>query len=288
MTDLNAQRRFFSEEVQMTSNIKSAALLDALATVPREQFLPAGPWTVRGEADFQAQPRQTADADPRHVYHNVAIAIDASRALFNGAPGLLAMAIDTLAIKPGDRVLHLGTGLGYYTAILGQIVGPTGRVLGIEVDADLAASARQRLASMPWVEIRHADGSGAFGETFDAMLINAGVTHPLPEWLDALAPGGRMMLPLTATMAMPTFGKAIGKGLFLAIARTGGTNSFTARPVTFLAIYSAISLRDEAINTEIGQALMKHPFPPIKSLRRDAHEKGASCWLHGDGFCFGT
>src|SRR6185503_12102600 len=96
VTDLTAQRRFFAEEVQMASNIRSAAVVEALATVERERFLPPGPWMVRGEADFMAPPRQTPDADPRHVYHNIAVGIEPSRMLFNGTPGLLAMAIDAL------------------------------------------------------------------------------------------------------------------------------------------------------------------------------------------------
>src|SRR5438132_1494969 len=111
MMDLTARRRFYAEEIEMTSNLQSRALVEALATVPREQFLPPGPWAVRGEADFQAPLRHTRDADPRRVYHNIAVGIDPSRMLFNGAPGLLSIAIDALALKPGDRVLHVGTGL---------------------------------------------------------------------------------------------------------------------------------------------------------------------------------
>jgi protein-L-isoaspartate(D-aspartate) O-methyltransferase len=284
MIDLSTQRRFFAEEIQVTSNLKSAAVVEALASVARERFLPPGPWTIRGEADFQSPPRQTADADPRHVYHNVAVAIDPGRMLFNGAPGLLAMAIDTLMLKPGDRVLHLGTGLGYYTAVIAACVGSTGRVLGIEVDAALAASARDNLASMPWVEVRQGDGLGldAGAESFDAMLINAGVTHPQPAWLDALAPGGRMILPLTATMpGMAT----IGKGLLLLLTRTDDPGAFSARIAGFVAIYSALGLRDEATNAALGQAMMKHPFPPIRTLRRDTHEASATCWLHVPGAC---
>jgi protein-L-isoaspartate(D-aspartate) O-methyltransferase len=284
MTDLSAQRRFFAEEIQVVSNLKSPAVVEALASVARERFLPPGPWTIRGEGDFQAPARQTADADPRHLYHNVAVAIDAARMLFNGAPGLIAMVIDTLALKPGDRVLHLGTGLGYYTAIIAACVGSTGRVLGLEVDEALAAGARRNLASMPWVEVRHGDGLGLDprAESFDAMLINAGVTHPQPAWLDALAPGGRMILPLTATM--PGMG-TIGKGPLLLLTRTDDPNVLSARIAGFVAIYSAIGLRDDALNGAVGQALAKNPFAPIKALRRDAHEASATCWLHAPGLC---
>lgn len=282
MIDLSAQRRFYAEEIQTTSNLTSTAVVEALASVPRERFLPPGPWTVRGEADFQAPPRQTADDDPRRVYHNVAIAIDAARMLFNGAPGLIAMAIDALGLKAGDRVLHLGTATGYYTALIAYCVGPAGHVLGLEVDAHLAASARRNLASMPWVDVQHGNGAAALGESFDAMLINAGVTHPQDTWFDALAPGGRMILPLTATMpAMST----IGKGLLLLVTHTGDPGVFRARVTTFVAIYSALDLRDEMANAELGRALAKNPFPPIKALRRDAHEPSASCWLHAPTFC---
>jgi hypothetical protein len=49
MTDLSAARRFFAEEIQIVATLRSDALVDALATVPREQFLLRGPWTIRRE-----------------------------------------------------------------------------------------------------------------------------------------------------------------------------------------------------------------------------------------------
>jgi protein-L-isoaspartate(D-aspartate) O-methyltransferase len=283
MNTLDLQRRFFAEEIQVTSNLKSPAVVDALASVARERFLPPGPWTIRGEADFQAPPRQTADADPRHVYHNIAVAIDPSRMLFNGAPGVIAMAIDALGVKPGDRVLHLGTGLGYYTALLANCVGPSGRVMGIEVDPELTAAARANLASEPWVEIRQGNGAEPLSETFDAILINAGVTHPLPSWLDALKPGGRIVLPITATMPMMS---PIGKGPMFLLTRTDNSSDFAARLVGFVAIYSALAIRDDAINTQLGQTMAKNPFGPVKRLRRDVHEAGPTCWVHAPGCCF--
>jgi protein-L-isoaspartate(D-aspartate) O-methyltransferase len=283
MSDLQAQRRFYAEEIQITSNLKSPAVVEALATVARERFLPPGPWTIRGEADFMSPPRQTADANPRHVYHNVAVGIDPDRLLFNGAPTVVAMAIDSLGLKPGDRVLHLGTGLGYYTALIAACVGPGGRVLGIEVDPDLAAAARRNLADRPCVEVRQGNGAGPLDETFDAILINAGVTHPLPAWLDALAPDGRMIVPLTATTPAMT---TIGKGPLLLITNTGNHERLAAKFAGFVAIYSAVGLRDEAMNTRLGQTLARSPFAPVKSLRRDVHTADASCWLHAEGFCF--
>jgi protein-L-isoaspartate(D-aspartate) O-methyltransferase len=283
MMDLAVRRQFFAEEIEATSNLKRAAVVAALATVPRERFLGPGPWTVRGEADFQAPPRQTSDGDPRHVYHNVAIAIDPARQLFNGAPGLLALAIDSLEIDTGDRVLHVGAGTGYYTAIMAHCTGPSGTVLAFEVDPALAAAARGNLGAASHVDVREGDAHAPESGPFDAILVNAGVTHPLDWWLDALAPGGRMILPLAVAMT-----PSIGKGLMLFVSRDAVGDGFAARVVTFVAIYSAIGLRDEARGAALGAAMRANPFPALKRLRRDPHDRDVSCWLHEPGCCWST
>jgi len=279
--DIKDRRRLFAEEIQTIANIRTPALVEALATVPREKFLPPGPWLIRSEIDYGGGPRQTPDADPRHVYHNVVIAIDPERQLFNGAPSLLCICIDALGLKPGACAVHVGCATGYYSALIAHAVGPTGSLTSIEVDESLAARARSNLKDMDWIDVRHGDGTDVPPESVDAILVNAGMTHPHESWLNALRPGGRLLVPLTFTV--PAMGP-IGKGVMTLITRNG--EAWDARVVTLTAIYSGIGLRDDRINDRLRDAFMKGLMPSFKRLRRDAHEPDASCWLHGDTFCF--
>lgn len=292
--DLELRRQFFAEELQAICNFRSPGLVDAFAAVPRERFLAPGPWIVLGDAGdamgmMSGAPkyRTTPDASPVHVYHNLAIAIDPTRQLFNGQPATLAVYLDLLELAPGKRVLHVGSGLGYYTAVMAQTIGPAGHVLAVEVDEALAAAAQQNLASMPWVEMRPGNAAGPFDGAFDAILINAGMTHPLDTWLDALAPGGRMILPLTGTI--PPMGPTIGKGITWLLTKDEAVR-LSVRPIGIVAIYSAVGVRDESLNAQVGKALMGGPmqWATVKHLRRDAHEPSSACWLHGSTWCWTT
>ncbi|HMD35142.1 MAG TPA: methyltransferase domain-containing protein, partial [Vicinamibacterales bacterium] len=177
-TELDLRRRFFAEELEAICKLRSPRLVEAFATVAREKFLGPGPWTVMADADFmmpgqpplQVRMRTTPDADPSRVYHNITVAIDPARTLFNGQPGTLAVWIDALDLAPGARVLHIGAGTGYYTAVLAHCVGPSGRVVAFEVDEALAAEARANAASVPWVEIRHGDAATPVDGAFDAIV----------------------------------------------------------------------------------------------------------------------
>jgi protein-L-isoaspartate(D-aspartate) O-methyltransferase len=286
-SDLNEYRRFFAEEIEAVAKLRTPELVAALAAVPREQFLPPGPWTVLANADFMAtdslRTTTTPDSDPRRVYHNIGVAIDPARQLFNGQPSTLTAWIDALVLAQGARVLHVGSGLGYYTALLAQAVGSSGRVVAYEVDELLAAEARQNLAYMSWVDVRHGDAS-ALDETFDAILINAGVTHPLDAWLDALAPHGRMAVPLTSMMM--AMGTSLGKGLVWLLTK-GDAGIVGARTIGLVAIYSAIGVRDNSLNEALGKAMMGGPgqWHAVTRLRRDAHEPSPSCWFHTDRCC---
>ncbi|MGZ3459389.1 MAG: protein-L-isoaspartate O-methyltransferase family protein, partial [Archangium sp.] len=196
MNRLETCRRAYAKEVGATAGLEAGPLMEALASVPRERFLGPGPWKVFAFLEDGLGYRSTPDADPAHVYHDVVVALDADRLLNNGQPSGLCRWLDALALKPGERAVHVGCGTGYYSAVMAELVGPAGHVLAVEVDEGLAAKARENLSPWPQVSVLCGDGSETRGER-DAIFVNAGATHPLPAWLEALAPGGRLMLPLT-------------------------------------------------------------------------------------------
>ena len=276
-------RRFLAEEIRVAANIRSPRLVDAIASVPRERFLPPGPWHIRGLGDAGGPPRRTDDADPRHVYHDVSIAIDADRNLYNGQPSLVARWFDDLAIAPGEHVLHIGCGSGYFTSLLAHLVGPTGRVDALDIDAALALKARVSLSHQPWVHVKHSSGSKALPQNVNVVVVHAGATHVLDEWLDALADGGRLLVPLT--VQFPGMPPGIGKGMIVVVTRGNGVWTARVVPAMPVAIYSLRDLRDESLGGQLGQAMTTGAMMHIRRVRRDAHERVPSCVVHGPSNC---
>ena len=120
--------------------------------------------------------------------------LDASRSLTNGNPGTLAPWLDALNLSRGKSVFHLGCGTGYYTAVIAEVVAPTGRVTAAEIDPMLAGQARANLTRYSNVQVVEGDGCIVDTGVRDAILINAGVTHPRESWLDNLRHGGNLVL----------------------------------------------------------------------------------------------
>jgi protein-L-isoaspartate(D-aspartate) O-methyltransferase len=193
--ELHDAREYFAEELRSVVDLHSTAVIRAFAEVPREKFLGPGPWAIWHP--YRGDYSTTQDADPRRLYHNVLVSIDRTRKLNNGMPSALAYMIEALELNGGEHVVHLGCGVGYYTAILACVVGEQGRVTAVETDPELAARASANLANWKWVHANAADGCSFEFDEADAILVNAGATHPMDYWLANLAPGGRMILPLT-------------------------------------------------------------------------------------------
>ena len=276
MKDLDEIRHYYAEELRAVSNLQSAALVRAFAKVPREHFLGPGPWQVFSPGLESVW--TTTDADPKHLYHNLLVVIDAEQHLNNGHPSFLAFLIDQLKLNAADHVVHVGCGPGYYTAVMAEVVGNQGHVTAVEIDSRLAARARSNLNHVPQVKIIEGDGGEEDPGPCDAILVNAGATHPRSIWLDSLRAGGRLILPLTVT------GDEGGtEGAIVKITREPA--GFAASFVSRVGIFPCAGARDAALNRKLAAAFKRGDEKSVQSLRRDKHKASDGCWFHGDTFC---
>jgi protein-L-isoaspartate(D-aspartate) O-methyltransferase len=281
--EVAAARRWFAEELRHVAGVRSHAVVHAFATVPREHFAGPGPWRLRS-GSFVQDYWTTEDADPRHLCHDVLVAIDEARQLNNGQPSLWAFLYDQLGLAAGEHVLHIGIGTGYYSAILADIVGHDGMVTAVEIDPALAKRARANLvAAWPQANVVTADGFAFRPERpADAIIVNAGVTHLSLAWLDALAGNnGRLLVPLT---------EADRAGVFILITRRHGERQrYAARHVCRVGIIDCVGGRDDEAQARLVAALRKsRSAPPIRSLRRAPDQPDETCWLAGDGWWLST
>jgi protein-L-isoaspartate(D-aspartate) O-methyltransferase len=210
MSDVAAARRRYAEEIKNREQISSRRLVQAFATVPRERFVGEGPWRIRNQMvrDYWS----TEDADPIHLYCDVLVAIDEHRKLDTGMPSLWAHLFDVLDIKEKERVVQIGCGLGYYSAILSELVGPQGTVVAIDCEREFVERAKFNLREQRNVEVIHGDGCHDVTGPADVIIVHAGFTHPYPLWIDSLRRNGRLLVPLT---------KQNRQGTVIKIARVG-------------------------------------------------------------------
>lgn len=271
MTDLATLRHAYAREVLGLAGVKSPALEQAYATVPREAYVGPGPWTLYG-ASGQID---TANADPAHLYANVLVSLLPEKRINNGEPSGHAMWLAAADPKLGEHVVHIGVGTGYYTAILAELVGPSGQVTAIEYDAHLAKRAEHNLAAYRHVTIVHADGVTWPFAPADVIYVNAGVTRPAGNWLDRLKDGGRLVLPLTASGDHPP-------GAVFCFTRRG--DDFHARYVSRTAFIPCEGLRDDADGDVLAAAFARGGAETVTRLVRGTPPPGAPCWLQGDGW----
>jgi protein-L-isoaspartate(D-aspartate) O-methyltransferase len=279
LKSVEAARRQFAEKIGALAGLRSERLIRAFSVVPREEFVGPGPWQLVRPSELARGYVTTPDADPRHLYDNVLVALDASRHLNNGEPTALARWLESLDLRQDDRFFHIGCGVGYYTAIAAEAIGPAGSAVGVEIDPELAERARRNLR--PWrnVTVVAADASQLHGDTFDAIFVNAGATEPLPGWLDALRLEGRLLLPLTVSFP----GQNLGAGHMLLIVRH--SDVYSARFVSPVGIFHCEGARTDDGNDLLKRAYEKGDYESVRSLRRDEHAPDARCWLHGRRFC---
>jgi protein-L-isoaspartate(D-aspartate) O-methyltransferase len=179
--DLRAQ---LADRLVKDGTIRTDAVEAAVRQVPRHLFLPNV-----GLAEAYAD-------EPIYTKHEG----DGTRISAASQPKIVAMMLEQLGIRPGERLLELGAATGYNAALMATLTGPAGHVTTIDIDEELVAGARAHLAaaSINNVEAVAADGALGHPQTapFDRVIATVGA-HEIPTaWLDQLAPGGRLVAPV--------------------------------------------------------------------------------------------
>lgn len=291
-----AQRRWYAEDLQLQASVRrNMAIVEAFAAVARERFLGPGPWRIRPDR-YGGDYFLTPDDDPRWIYHDVLVAIDHARGLNNGMPSLWARNFDHLHFKRGQRVMQVGAGTGYYAAVLAEIVGENGRVIAVECDSELAARARVNLGPWAQVDVVHGDGRAHDPGEVDVIIVFAGSTHPAPLWLERLAPGGQLLMPLTNENRWGFLLRATrpcdyaSEAIVLPTARD--RNRFEATSIGGVGIFHCIGGRDDEAAMRFQTALAElgrgvdFAEIPIEALYRGdpSPEMMDRVWYHGPGF----
>ncbi|HEY8292646.1 MAG TPA: methyltransferase domain-containing protein [Thermomicrobiales bacterium] len=164
--------------------LHDASVRAAMLAVPRHRFLP--------------------DESLDRAYANDAIATKfAGEVSISSAsqPAMVALMLEQLALEPGMHVLEIGAGTGYNAALLRTLVGPTGRVTTVDIDADITDGARAHLASIGIADIDIITGDGAAGYAlnapYDRIILTVNAGDIAPAWFAQLKPDGMLLLPLS-------------------------------------------------------------------------------------------
>lgn len=153
----------------------SERVLDIMAEVPRDRFVPEG--------------------ELYGAYYNNPLPIGHGQTI--SQPYIVALMTDLLALDKQHTVLEVGTGSGYQAAVLSELAG---KVYSIEIVAALATLAAKRLSELGCanVEVKAGDGSAGWPEhaPYDGIIVTAAAEHVPQPLLDQLKPGGRLVIPV--------------------------------------------------------------------------------------------
>jgi protein-L-isoaspartate(D-aspartate) O-methyltransferase len=178
-----ARRQAMVEHDLKGRGIRDARLLAVMGKVPRHLFV--------------------AERERHKAYGDYPLPIGEGQTI--SQPYVVAFMTEALKLKPGYRVLEIGTGSGYQAAVLAELVNA---VYTIEIRKSLADMATERLRTLGYrnVSVRYGDGYFGWAEAapFDAIIITAAVNHIPPPLIKQLKEGGRLILPLGSTVFYQT------------------------------------------------------------------------------------
>lgn len=190
MMDAEAQSAYESERRRMLEEIARTAretgsetgraaldprVMQAIARVPRHRLVPA--------------------AEQGRAYDDRPLSIGLGQTI--SQPFIVALMTDLLDVKPGDRVLEVGTGSGYQAAVLAELGA---RVYSIEIIEALGREAAARLSQLGYTGVATRIGDGYRGwpehAPFDSIIVTAAASDVPPALIEQLAPGGKLVIPL--------------------------------------------------------------------------------------------
>ncbi len=155
--------------------VKDRRVLAVMRKVPRHRFID------------EVYQREAYEDAPAPIGHGQTIS----------QPYIVALMTELLELKPTDRVLEIGTGCGYQTAVLAELAA---QVFSIEIVEPLCAQARDRLRNLGYsnVDVRCGDGYRGIPDRapFDAIIVTAAPPEVPQPLVDQLAEGGRMVIPV--------------------------------------------------------------------------------------------
>lgn len=187
-----AMRRYASA-IAAAPGVDDPRVVDAFSAVPREHFLGPGPWMILGREGYV----ESGTADPALLYDDIVVALAPDKRINNGQPSLHARCLSAARIQPGDRVLHIGCGTGYYSAILAELVGSLGAVTAWDIEPTFVDAARENLRRWANASVMLRSGTVPPIPESNVIYVCAGCTQPLREWVNALSDDGRLLFPLT-------------------------------------------------------------------------------------------
>jgi protein-L-isoaspartate(D-aspartate) O-methyltransferase len=175
LTNYAAEREAMVERQIESRGITDPKILEAFRAVPREAFI------AEEYADL--------------AYGDHPLPIEAGQTI--SQPYIVALMIKAAEIKPGAKVLEVGAGSGYAAAVISRIAG---KVVAIERQSELIKIAQERVARLGFHNVEIIEGDGTRGcpeeAPFDAILAAASGSHLPPLWVEQLAEGGRIVMPV--------------------------------------------------------------------------------------------
>src|SRR5215208_5724220 len=228
--DIQNYQQALVDQLKKANILKTPLVEPAFMKVPRHLFLPNEPLDK--------------------AYSDVAIVMkrgeEGQWTSSSSQPAIMAIMLEQLDLKPGQRVLEIGTGTGFNAALIASIVGPSGKVVTVDIQPDLVAYARERLdiAGYDWVQTIVGDGGYGHpdGAPYERIILTVASDVITPSWREQLSPGGILVLP---------FG-IVGPQNSVAFEKRGeDLVSVAINPCGFMPLQGAFA-RAQPLHTQLG------------------------------------